>query len=124
MSLSYEIREDVRRIHVIGSGDGNREDVLRVIESVAAAIGDAEHVDVLADMREYRYGPPLEEARELATRMRSFPEYQRMRIAVLCPDLLQVGLARFVAAIAGQSGIAIESFRDAGAAEGWLASLS
>lgn len=124
MSLSYEVREDVRRIHVVGSGDGNREDVLRVIESVAAAIGDAEHVDVLADMREFRYGPPLEEARELATRMRSFPEYQRMRIAVLCPDLLQVGLARFVAAIAGQSGIAIESFRDPGAAEGWLASLS
>ena len=124
MPLIYEVREDVRRIQVIGSGVGCREEVLRVIESVAAAIGDADHVDVLADMREFQYGPPLEEARELATRLRSFPQYQRMRIAVLCPDLLQVGLARFVAAIAGQSGIAIESFRDPGAAEGWLETLS
>lgn len=124
MPLTCEVREDVRRIDVVGSGAGCRDDLLRFIEHIAAVIGDAEHMDVFADMRQFRYGPPLEEARELATRMRGLPQYRRARIAVLCSDLLQVGLARFVAAIAGQGGIAIESFRDAEAAEGWLTSVA
>lgn len=121
MPLTYELREDVPRIEILGSGASTRDDVLHLIDSVAATIGEAERVQILANMREFRYAPPLEEARELATRMRSFPQYQRARIAVLCPDLLQVGLARFVAAIAGQSGIEMESFRDQQAAEVWLA---
>lgn len=122
MPLTYELREDPPRIDVVGTGASARDDVLQLIDNVAAAIGETAHVHILADMRALRYGPPLEEARELATRLRAFPQYQRARIAVICPDLLQIGLARFVAAIAGQSGIEIESFRDPGAAEGWLTS--
>ncbi len=122
MPLTYEIRPEPPLITVVGSGAGARDDVLQLIREVAAAAEEFDRFGVLADMRRFHYAPALEEARDVANAIRALDRFQRARIAIVCPDLLHLGLARFVAAIAGQSGITIESFRELDAAEGWLAS--
>ncbi len=120
MPLTFQVRPDPPLITIVGSGAGGQDEVVQLIKDVASAAEQFERFGVLADMRRFQYAPPLEEAREVANAIRALDPFQRARIAIICPDLLHLGLARFVAAIASQDGIDIESFRETEPAHDWL----
>ncbi len=120
MPLTFQVRPEPPLVTIVGSGAGGRDEVVQLIKDVASAAEQFERFGVLADMRRFKYAPPLEEARDVANSIRALAPYRRARIAIVCPDLLHLGLARFVAAIASQDGIDIESFREPDKARDWL----
>lgn len=120
MPLTFDVQSNPSLVTVSGSGVGTLEEAVKLIRDIAGAVAELERFQVLVDVRELHYQPELDEARQVATELRTQAAYRRARIAIVCADLAQIGLARFIAAIAGQDGVILESFRDLGPAEDWL----
>lgn len=111
------------RARVLGMGHSHYEETETEIRGLAGDARFRPGWGVLVDTRELDYVPSLEDARRFAELFRELKEHFTGCIAVVVEGTARFGVAQMLAMLLENRGVQMGAFKDAQAAESWLAEM-